>query len=179
MRRDRIVAVVVVVLVHAFVGAVLLAPRPPGQGRMSEDSHRLRLRFIARPNVVLRTAASPPDLSSLPARPRPAPRAPAAGPETTPRDAQPLPAHGTGPLVLSLPAAPLRAGERDLFTRQDKHAFEAPSRLNVTLHDSTFVGRYQQFLKDVTCEELRRAMRRSPSSADTIMASMSRRGCAI
>ena len=81
--------------------------------------------------------------------------------------------------MLSLPVAPLRAGERDLFVRQDKHAFEAPSRLNVTLRDSTFFGRYQQFLKNATCGELRRAMRNSPSSANTIQASMSRRGCAL
>jgi hypothetical protein len=103
----------------------------------------------------------------------------AAPPRAVPHGAPPLPPHDAGPLVLSLPAAPLRAGERDLFGRQDKHAFEAPSRLNVTLHDGTFVGRYQRFLKDVTCEELRRAMRKSPSSADTIQASMSRRGCAL
>ncbi|WP_155944407.1 hypothetical protein [Pseudoxanthomonas sp. Root630] len=179
MRRDRIVAVVVVVLVHACFGVVLLDPRSPGQGRMAEDSDRPRLRFIARPTVVPRTVASRPNLPSLPARPRPAPRMPATPPEVAPHDAPPLPSQGEGPLVLSLPAAPLRAGERDLFARQDKRAFEAPSRLNVTLHDSSFVGRYQQFLKDVTCEELRRAMRNSPSSANTIQASMSRRGCSI
>ena len=179
MRRDRIVAVVVVVLVHVCFGVVLLVSRPPGQGRMAEDSDRLRLRFIARPTAVPRTVASRPNLPSLPARPRPAPRMSATPPETAPHDAPPLPSQGAGPLVLSLPAAPLRAGERDLFARQDKHAFEAPSRLNVTLHDSSFVGRYQQFLKGVTCEELRRAMRNSPSSANTIQASMSRRGCAL
>jgi len=179
MRRDRIVAVIVVVLVHACVGVVLLVPRPPGQGRMTEDSDRLRLRFIARPTVVPRTVTSRPNLPSLPARPRPAPRMSAMPPEIAPHDASPLPSQVEGSLVLSLPAVPLRAGERDLFTRQNERAFEAPSRLNVTLHDSTFVGRYQQFLKDVTCEELRRAMRNSPSSANTIQASMSRRGCAL
>ncbi len=177
--RDRIVAVIVVVLVHACVGVVLLDSRPPGQDRMAEDSDRLRLRFIERPAAVPRAVASRPNLPSLPARPRPSPRMSATPPETAPQDAPPLPSQGEGPLVLSLPAAPLRAGERDLFARQDKHAFEAPSRLNVTLHDSSFVGRYQQFLKDVTCEELRRAMRKSPSSADTIQASMSRRDCAL
>ncbi len=136
MRRDRIVAVVVVVLVHACFGVVLLVSRPPGQARMAEDSDRLRLRFIARPTVVLRTVASPPDLPSLPARPRPASRMPATPPEIAPHDVPPPPSQGAGPLVLSLPAAPLRAGERDLFARQDKHAFEAPSRLNVTLQES-------------------------------------------
>ncbi len=179
MRRDRIVAVVVVVLVHACVGVVLLIPRSPGQGRIAEDSDRLRLRFIVRPTVVLRTVASPPDLPSLTARPQTAPRMSATPPEIAPLDTPPLPSQGEGPLVLSLPVAPLRAGERDLFVRQDKHAFEAPSRLNVTLRDSTFFGRYQQFLKNATCGELRRAMRNSPSSANTIQASMSRRGCAL
>ena len=62
MRRDRIVAVVVVVLVHACFGVVLLVSRPPGQGRMAEDSDRLRLRFIARPTAVPRTVASRPNL---------------------------------------------------------------------------------------------------------------------
>ena len=96
-----------------------------------------------------------------------APRVPSAAPSAAPS------------LNLSLPAEPFRLSERDLFARRDAAAFDTASRLNVTVEDSSFFGRYQAMLKRMTCDELRRALRSSPSSADTILASMSRRGCKI
>lgn len=180
MPKDRSIAVVAVVLIHILMAIVLSISRDTRrEGR--NDGPRTTLRFMARaapalprrpPEII--AVASPPRMNYRSARAETdvdtgtgnaAPTAPSVAPMAA------------SSLNLSLPAQPFRLSERDLFARRDATAFEPTSRLNVTVEDSSFFGRYQALLKRMTCDELRRALRSSPSSADTIMASMSQRGC--
>ena len=155
MPKDRSIAVVAVVLIHILIAVVLSTSRDTRR-QVRNEGPRTVLRFIARtPPVlprrppVIAAAASPQRAGYRPDRAATEADAGTAAP-TVPSAAPSV----TTSLNLSLPPEAFRVPERDLFARRDATAFETTSRLNVTVEDSSFFGRYQAMLKRMTCDEL-------------------------
>ncbi|MFT3670445.1 MAG: hypothetical protein QM795_18170 [Pseudoxanthomonas sp.] len=179
---EKSAAVIFVVLLHLVFGFVLMTREQPAPHGIA-DAERTRLRFLERPTaapaIVART--STPD-SSTAARvallesvkrqmgTRKAEGAPLPLPKNSVTESA---------LRLSLPDHRFSLAEKNPIVRTDQDGFHRESTFHVPMADSSLFGRYQQLLKSQDCAELRRALQRDSSSANAILATMSRRGCRI
>lgn len=179
---DKSTAVILVVLLHLVFGFVLMTREQPTPLSIT-DAERTRLRFLERPvvapAVVARKSRPDPSTAARTALPEPVKRPTTTG---TARSA-PLPLStesATEPaLRLSLPDNGFSLTEKNPIVRSDQDALQRKSTFHVPMADSSLFGRYQRMLKSQDCAELRRALQRDSSSANAILATMSRRGCRI
>ncbi len=179
---DKSIAVIFVLLLHLAFGFVLMTREQPTP-RSITDAERTRLRFLERPAVapaiVARTSRPDPSTAARTALPEPVKRPTMTGTAgsaplrlVTESDAEPA-------LRLSLPDNGFSLTERNPIVRSDPDAFQRKSTFHVPMADSSLFGRYQRMLKSQDCAELRRALQRDSSSANAILATMSRRGCPL
>ena len=103
-----------------------------------------------------------------------------------------IPANHTAEIVSSVTAsdddwsrsAPVKSAElkslsfaSDVFKRTDYLPESTIQPMNLTFNDNSLTGKLQRLSKANDCRELAAALRTSPESAATILASMKHRGC--
>ena len=81
------------------------------------------------------------------------------------------------PLNLGLPSESITFSPNPLARPAPSDFLDGKPRLHVRIVDNTLAGRLQRWQKRMDCADLRRALLKEPSSAETILATMRERGC--
>lgn len=82
------------------------------------------------------------------------------------------------PLMLEIEADENITFDQDPLRRSSRSTdVGRPGGSRFRMADNSLMGRYQQRLRSLDCAELRRAMQRDANSTETILATMSKRGC--
>ena len=83
----------------------------------------------------------------------------------------------SAPLNLGLPSERITFAQNALERPAHPDSLDGKPRLHVRIVDNTLAGRLQRWQKRMDCADLRRALLKEPSSAETILATMRERGC--
>lgn len=189
-RVERIVAWAVALVAHLLIGIYLLTAVGPNGMAVSTPDEAVQVVFIQKTRqraepakVTPRSArADTPRSNTVPTSARRLPLSPAvASPETlqvvtSPESSPPKDDWGVA-RAASRPAPPRMDFKHNPLTRRPPAITSTVDRMHLKMRDRSLGGFLQAMTKSSICGELRRALKSSPSSAASILASMEQHDC--